>query len=91
MRYRRWIHESIADFLLGHDADGIGTTDGDARQGCTGGFEGVFHLIQSSLRTENGYVMIVIGIATHSSIALYALRIEIIIVSSVSMEIKTVD
>lgn len=49
---------------MGDDDGGIGTADGDARQsrGSVGRLEGIFHLVQPALRTEDGNVVVVVAV-----------------------------
>jgi hypothetical protein len=58
------VHESVGDFFLGDDDAGVFAAEGDAGQsrGGGGGFEGVFHLVESSLGGEDGYMVIIVAV-----------------------------
>jgi len=57
-----WVDESVGDFFLGYDDAGVGSADGDSGEaGCGGGgFEGVFHLVESALGGEDCDVVIIV-------------------------------
>mmetsp|Transcript_18035 Transcript_18035/g.42614 ORF Transcript_18035/g.42614 Transcript_18035/m.42614 type:complete len:248 (+) Transcript_18035:641-1384(+) len=70
------VHEAVWDLLLGDDDAGISTADGHAGQARrrVGRLEGVFHLVQTPLRAEDGDVVVVVGVAAHggrSAILMY--------------------
>jgi len=62
-----WVDESVGDFFLGYDDAGVGAADGDSGEaGCGGGgFECVFHLVESALGGEDCDVVVIVGVATH--------------------------
>mmetsp|Transcript_11991 Transcript_11991/g.27748 ORF Transcript_11991/g.27748 Transcript_11991/m.27748 type:complete len:278 (-) Transcript_11991:70-903(-) len=66
MRHRIRLDQSVDHLFLGHHADGILPANRNARQtprnGC---LVSILHLIQSSLRTENTNMMIIIRVTAH--------------------------
>ena len=58
----RWIHETIDNLLLCDNANGILAADGHHREPRIGGFKAIFHLVQTTLRRENGNVVIIVAV-----------------------------
>lgn len=69
--------ETIGDLALGDDYGGVGTAEGYAREarGGGGGFEGVFHLVETALGGEDGDVVVVVAIAGHFEGGLFLYKI----------------